>query len=213
MGIEFDLDYWIKAYENSYPDDVEGKYPVYIDKNRVEKEEKSPYFETMSQIVLTRGFLLKKEFVSIGKWKTIRQIHNYKANEEETVSNVTRQVLKERDISKQIRLLTKGKLKGVKIPVASAILTIVFPKEFCIIDYRAWRALKWLRKGHANQLVLNSYNEYSIFLDSLNEYKSMKGYLSYLQQLRSIAEKHDRTARQLEMALWKFDKMKGLKEE
>jgi len=60
---------------------------------------------------------------------------------------------------------------------------------------------------------LNSYNEYSIFLDSLNEYKSMKGYLSYLQQLRSIAEKHDRTARQLEMALWKFDKMKGLKEE
>jgi hypothetical protein len=213
MGIAFDSDYWTKRYESDYPIDTNGVYPKYIDENGVEREEKSPYFETMSKTLVARGFLLKKEFVSIGRWKTPRQINNYEANSEETVGKITSQVLKEKSETKQIRLLTKGALRGVKIPVASAILTVVYPKEYCIIDYRASRALRWLQRGSKNQLTFNSYREYSDFLDSLDDYTSLKGYLRFLNQLRSITVKHNGTPRQLEMALWKFDQMKGMKQE
>jgi len=47
--------------------------------------EKSPYFETMSKVLVKRGFLFKKEFVSIGRWKSQRQINNYEANDEDTI--------------------------------------------------------------------------------------------------------------------------------
>lgn len=213
MGIAFDLDYWTKRYESDYPIDTGGVYPKYTDKNGVEREEKSPYFETMSKTLVARGFLLKKEFVSIGRWKAHRQINNYEANSEETVRRITSQVLKEESETKRIRLLTKGALRGVKIPVASAILTIVYPDKYCIIDYRAWRAMRWLQKGSKNQLAFNSYKEYSDFLDSLDDYMSLKGYLKFLEQLRSITAKQNKTPRQLEMALWKFDQMRGVKPE
>lgn len=207
------MDYWTKKYEKDYHVDTGRVYPKYIDETDVERQEKSPYFETMSKTILKRGFLLRKEFVSIGRWKSCRQIHNYEANSEETVNDVTSQVLKEESETKRIRLLTKGALRGVKIPVASAILTIVYPDRYCIIDYRAWRAMRWLQKGSKNQLAFNSYNEYSDFLDSLDDYMSLKGYLKFIEQLRSITAKKNKTPRQLEMALWKFDQMRGIKQE
>ena len=213
MGIAFDSDYWTKKYESDYAIDTGGVYPKYTDGNGVEREEKSPYFETMSGTLVARGFLLKKEFVSIGRWKAHRQINNYEANSEETVIRITSQVLKEKSETKRIRTLTGGGLRGVKIPVASAILTVVYPKEYCIIDYRAWRALRWLQKGSKDQLTFSSYKEYSDFLDSLKDYMSLKGYLRFLKQLRSITVKHSRTSRQLEMALWKFDQMRGVEPE
>jgi hypothetical protein len=213
MGIAFDLDYWTKKYERDYHVDTRSIYPKYVDETGVERQEKSPYFETMSRAILRRGFLLKKEFVSIGRWKSRRQIHNYEANSEEIVNEVTSQVLKEESETKRIRALTEGTLRGVKIPVASAILTIVYPNEYCIIDYRAWRALRWLQSGSKNQLTFNSYKEYSDFLDSLDDYMSLKAYLRFLKQLRLITAKHNRTPRQLEMALWKFDQMRGMKPE
>jgi len=209
MGIEFDMEYWRKKAEDAYSVDTGGVYPKYFDESGVEREETSPYFETISRTVLKRGFLLKREFVSIGKWKSHRQIHNYEDNPEETIEKITRKVLKEENEPNRIRLLTSGALKGVKIPVASAILTICHPDKYCVIDYRAWRALRWLQNGSKNQLVFNSYKEYSDFLDSLDNYKSLRGYLRFLSQLRSITAKYNGTPRQLEMALWKFDQMKG----
>jgi len=213
MGIKFDIDYWTKRYESDYPIDTGQVYPKYFDENGVEREEKSPYFGMMSKTLVARGFLLKKEFVSIGRWKSHRQINNYEANSEETVRRVTSQVLREASETKRIKALTEGTLRGVKIPVASAILTIVYPNEYCIIDYRAWRALRWFQKGAKDQLTFSSYKEYSDFLDSLRDYTSLKVYLRFLKQLRSITAKYNRTPRQLEMALWKFDQMKGMKPE
>lgn len=214
MGITFDLDYWSKRYENDYDIDLGGNYPIYVDENGIEIKEKSPYFEKMSKTLQKRGFLLKKEFVSIGKWKSPRQIHNYEANSEELVEKTTRKVLQEKNERKKVKSLISGKLKGVKIPVASAILTIINPDKYCIIDYRAWRALKWLQNiSPNNTLVFNSYQEYSNYIDSLDSYRRLQVYLDFLELLRSIARNHGVKPRQIEMALWKFDKMKGIKAE
>lgn len=48
MGVKFDFRYWVKKYEDDYPKDSEGKFPIYFDDHGVEHEEESPYFETMS---------------------------------------------------------------------------------------------------------------------------------------------------------------------
>src|SRR3990172_7119950 len=127
MPYDFDLEYWIEQHVTAYPADVGGKYPVYLEPNGIEREEKSPYFENMSEVLVKRGFLYKKEFVSIGKWKAHRQINNYEANSEETVQKVTRDVLKEENEMRKVKMLTNGGLRGVLVPVASAILTVIYP--------------------------------------------------------------------------------------
>jgi hypothetical protein len=109
-------------------------------------------------------------------------------------------------------LLICGELKGVKIPVASAILTIIYPEKYCITDYRAWRALKWLQNiSNDGNLVLSGYEKYCDYIDSLNVYDTLQSYMWYLKSLRSLAAGQKKTPRQFEMALWKFDEMKGVK--
>ena len=166
----------------------------------------------MSAVLQKRGYLLKKEFVSIGKWKTERQKGRYENNSDEKVEQLTRKALEASDKDKTKIL---DKLEGVGIPVASAILTVAYPKEYCIIDYRTWRALLWLstltKKG---RFTFASYREYSDFLDSYNAYaRTSTRYYNFRDTLKTIGEKRGMPPRQVEMALWKFDQMKGEKPE
>jgi len=108
-------------------------------------------------------------------------------------------------------LLTNN-LKGVKIPVASAILTAIYPREFCVIDYRAWRALRWLQKVlDSGQLTFDSYKAYCEYINFLDTYSTVQSYLWYLRGLRQICAEENIIPRVLEMALWKFDEVKGQK--
>ena len=93
MGVKFDFHYWMKKYEDDYSKDTGGKYPVFVDEKGVEHEEKSPYFDTMSAMLQKRGYLLKKEFVSIGEWKTERQRKRYGNNTDQKVERTTTKVL------------------------------------------------------------------------------------------------------------------------
>ena len=96
------------------------------------------------------------------------------------------------------------------MPVASAILTATYPKEYCIIDYRAWRALLWLQKNTAeNVFKFDSYSDYANFLDKCKTYNRKKTYFSFRDTLETIGNKRNMTPRQVEMALWKFDQQKG----
>ena len=207
MGAKIDLRYWTKKYEEDYPLNAQGKYPIFVDEKGVEHEERSPYFERMSKVLQKRGYLLKKEFVSIGKWKAERQKGRYENNNNEDVESATKEALEasDRDKIKILRLL-----EGVGIPVASAILTVVYPKEYCVIDYRTWRALLWLRElAKKENFTFTSYREYSDFLDSYDAYSRTYVYFNFRDTLKKIGEKRNMTPRQVEMALWKFDKMKG----
>lgn len=209
MSVRIDLAYWTKKYEENYPISTEGKYPIFIDEKGVEHEERSPYFGMMSRVLQKRGYLLKKEFVSVGNWKTERQKGRYENNSDEKVENLTRRAL---DASENEKIKILDKLEGVGVPVASAILTVVYPKKYCIIDYRTWRALLWLRKLAKNRsFSFSSYKEYSDLLDLYDRYGTASSYFGFLGTLKDIGEKWNMTARQVEMALWKFDQMKGEK--
>jgi len=207
VGAKIDFRYWMQKYEEDYSKDVDGKWPIFIDEKGIEHEERSPYFETISRVLQKRGYLLKKEFVRIGKWKTERQTKSYETNTDNKVKNLTKEALKAPD-TKKIQILNR--LRGVGVPVASAILTIVYPTEYCVIDYRTWRALLWLRAmATKDRLTFASYKDYSDLLDQYDTYGGVHVYYSFRNALKKIGEKRNMTPRQVEMALWKFDEMKG----
>ena len=78
-------------------------------------------------------------------------------------------------------------LQGVRVPVASAILTAIDPKRFTVVDFRALEAL-----------------------GSENKDLSINFYLNYLNACRRLAKKHEVTLRDLDRALWQWSKMKSL---
>lgn len=209
MGAKIDFHYWAKKYEDDYSVDIKSRYPAYLDENGIEHQERSPYFEKMSKVVQKRGHLLWKEFVSIGRWKAERQRGRYENNSDEEVEDATKEAFQasERDKLKILCIL-----EGVQIPVASAILTMVYPENYCVIDYRAWRAFLCLyRFPKKESFTFTTYNEYSDFLDLYGKYGRIDAYLLFLKTLRNEGKRRNMTSRQVEIALWKFDKMRGQK--
>src|SRR3989344_9174055 len=91
------------------------------------------------KVVKKRGYLTKKEFVEIGMWKSPRPKKNYLRNSDKDVVEITKKALSTKFEKSRIMLLVT--LKGVSIPTASAILTLIDPKDYGVIDIRAWQIL------------------------------------------------------------------------
>lgn len=205
--MKVDLHYWANQYEKDYVRDTRDSYPVYVvDKSGLKREDKSPLFDTISKVLQKRGFLQKSEFVSIALWKTRRQRMRYESNSESRVKNITRQAISATGDEEKVKILDQ--LDGVGVPIASAILTAIYPDKYCVIDYRAWRAAKWI----TGEFGLSSYQEYARFLDSFRNYASLNSYLDFLKNVREIAIKYNMTPRRVEMALWKFDQSRAEKQ-
>jgi hypothetical protein len=86
-----------------------------------------------------RGYLKKKEMEEICKWKSPRAIWLIRKNTPLGIRTATRQAFAARNEKLKIELLTG--LKGVSIPMASAILTFINPKRYGVIDIRVWQLL------------------------------------------------------------------------
>ncbi len=127
-----------------------------------------------------RGYLTFDEFYKICMWKSARQKNNYLKNKD-IVEKVTKKVFAEKEESKKIEILCK--FNGVSIKTASAILTVVFPKEYGIIDERC----------------LDVLNKYSI---KISKYASVKNWLKYLGIIRKLAKDNKRIPRDIDMALF-----------
>ncbi len=83
--------------------------------------------------------LNKKELLMICKWKSPRAIRLCEENHPGTIRKLTKEAFTTRSERKKIECLTK--LKGVSLPMASAILTLVNPKRYGVIDIRVWQLL------------------------------------------------------------------------
>ena len=83
----------------------------------------------------------------------------------------------------EIRVRTLCVLRGIGVPVASAILALVFPQQYAIIDRRNWRILTGITK--------TSF--------------TVPDYLRYLAHLRGLAENFGFTPQQIDVALWQKD--------
>lgn len=145
---------WFEEAKTDYLK-TETILPIFINEDGTVFEEKSLIFESISKKLLSRDpkYIKKEEFLSIGKWKTPRQEQNLNENTEDLVREVSQEVMRASDDKKKMSILVKGidddknkKLKGIGVAVASAVLTVLYPDRFCIIDYRAKRALCILKK-------------------------------------------------------------------
>jgi hypothetical protein len=203
---KINIEKWSKVYERDYFSDCgEGeRFPIFV-ANGKKQRDSSPYFTKSSRVYRKRGYLTKPEFVSIGIWKSIRQVNNYYANSKEIIKDTTQRAISADNLDEALESLLE--LKGVRIPVASAILTMVFPARYCVIDFRAWRALQWYN-GSFKTMRYIKYSE--LLNDFMRYHDDIKVYEGYLMSIQRIARTKKCTPRKVEMALWKFDEYEGV---
>ena len=72
-------------------------------------------------------------------WKSPRAIHYVRSNSPTSVRAATRKALTTRSERRRLEALVQ--LQGVSIPMASAILMLLDPKRYGVIDIRVWQLL------------------------------------------------------------------------
>lgn len=138
-----------------------------------------------------QGYLTFDDFFKICMWKSSRPKQRYIKNKE-TVKVITKTAFSKTDEKEKMKLLCK--LNGVGIPTASAILTVVYPKRYAVIDVRCLE-------------ILNDK-----FQTNFKKSMTLKSWLEYLEKMRNLANNFGITPRQLDMALFAMHREKLEKE-
>lgn len=196
-----DFKQWAKEYADNY----NGTISYQNDKGKMIKET-SPIFGNISKSLHARGYLKQQEFINICKWKSARPERHYIANNKKKIEEITKEIFSNHpDTELQMNELIK--LKGVSIPVASGLLTVIYPKIYCIVDFRVWNSLLWLED---KKTLYRNYSNFSDFINKFRDYANVSSYLYYMGKIKKLAKKHKMTPRKIEMALWQYDKNKGI---
>lgn len=93
----------------------------------------------MCKLARKRGYFTRNEFLAICRWKSPRPMKHYTTNSEEEIKQITKKAFSTLFEKRKIELLDK--LKGVNVPMASALLTIMYPECYGVIDVKAWYSL------------------------------------------------------------------------
>ena len=136
-------------------------------------------------------FLDKSDFDSILKWKLRsqfgRQLKLRQLNTNEIIQKVTKLVFAiehpDNNYETELKLKILASIKGVEIPVASAILTLTSPDKFAVVDFRVWRQLFGEKKS----------------------YYTTTDYFKYIGRIKELSDKYDLKLQQIDMAIWQYD--------
>lgn len=195
-----DFKRWAQEYIKNY----KASIPFKNDKGEKTKET-SPLFENISKSLQKRKCLKREEFINICEWKTRRPRNQYRKNDKKKIKEITKKIFaKHSDAESQMTELLK--LEGVSVPVASALLTVIYPKKYCIVDFRVWNTLLWIEDKKS---LFKNYSNYSDFINNFRNYNKVSSYISYMKKIDKLATKQNMTPREIEMALWKYDECKG----
>ena len=135
--------------------------------------------------VKEKGFITKDEFLKIGMWKSPLPKKLYLSNSEQEIKSISKEVLLTDFEKRKIELLVS--LKGVGIPVASAILTLIDPKNYGVIDIRVWQTL----------FLYGAVN-----VKPTGRNLNFNNWYNYLMKLRYYAQKFNVNARTIEQTLF-----------
>lgn len=159
-------------------------------------------FTTVHGNVARRGAYAADEFLVVGNWKSHRPIGFYVQNRAERIEERSRAAfaragqprdqLSEAD--KPWNVLDQ--LRGVGIPVASALLTVWHPGQFTVIDFRALH-------------TLGAHEETPLAVDAMpysraNEDWWKQHYDLYVRGCQAIATRVRRPLRTVDKALWRW---------
>ncbi|MDD4873468.1 MAG: hypothetical protein PHE15_00595, partial [Dehalococcoidales bacterium] len=100
-------------------------------------------FNDVSKNFQEHGYLTPEEFFAIVIWKSNRAKTNVRRGIEKSKKNIrtiTSEVFRAKTPEQKLEVLTL--IPGIGIPMASAILTVCYPDNFTVADYRACTALK-----------------------------------------------------------------------
>lgn len=154
-------------------------------------------FETIGPAIAGRGYMTKDEFLKMVRWKSARALPLAKHNSHQMVETVSRRVFAASTDDSKVEILCE--LSGVGVRMASAILTIVYPQLYGVVDVRAWRALSDL--GLIDEEKANRNKSYF----------STNDFVLYLHVIRRLAVENGISPREIDKALWKFDEGSGCK--
>lgn len=99
-------------------------------------------FEDVRKHFQSREYLTPKEFFCIVIWKSNRAKTRIKSNIlgrcsgtlNSIIKKLTKEIYRERNTKKRLEILLND--WGFRLPMASAILTVLYPEEYTIYDYR-----------------------------------------------------------------------------
>jgi len=155
-------------------------------------EEKYLFDEVNKSFHKRKGsYLTPQEFFSIIFWK--RKPSGKKIAlrwNKESIETIIKKLNKAKTKKEKIKILTD--INGIGIAIASAILTVCYPNDFTVIDYR----------------VLNSLKELGVEVKG-NPRENIKDYLRYVDICKAEAKKYGLTLRDFDRALWAMDWYKG----
>ncbi len=138
--------------------------------------------------IRSRKYVLINELHAIAKWKSPRRADLVKDNPPRTVKEVTRSAIVLMDTHPDYAVSLLTVLHGIGPPTASAVLTVADPRNFGIIDVRAWRTLsRWQPERFPRR-------ERSGF--------TAREFLCYLETIRHLAKDSGLSCREVDMALW-----------
>jgi len=132
-------------------------------------------------------FLNKEYFIRLGRWKTPRYAATRETNDEHNIIETTGSAYLAKDDLLKLNILKR--LKGVGVAVASTILYYLQPGNFPIFDFHARHTL--IKAGRLSESEDND---------------SDKVWLKYTKEIRQISSFHNKTIREVEKALFTYDK-------
>jgi hypothetical protein len=86
-----------------------------------------------------RGYLTRNDLEKVCRWKSARAIRLIKQNSVARTRMATRRALATRSERRRLEALTT--LDGVSVAMASAILTLLDPRRYGVLDIRVWQLL------------------------------------------------------------------------
>jgi len=160
-------------------------------KKNLSTEEDAETLNLISKLkdVNKKDYFTKEEFIKMGLWKSPRPKQRYLNNSEKEIIETSKKVLSTKFEKRKVNLLTK--LKGVSVPTASAILTLIDPKNYGVIDIRVWQ-------------ILYLYNSVKVKPKGTNI--NFNNWYNYLMKLRYYAKKFKVSARNIERTLFLYHK-------
>ena len=167
-------------------------------------------FNEVNQNFKKNGYLEPEEFFAIVIWKSprtktkvLKGINEKQVNIKQITKKLNECSLKEKitllRYKKDVGGIKGSGIKGIGIPIASAILTVCYPTDFTVVDYRAKNSLENLGIKNLEKKIKGNPSE------------NVDAYFDYLTICKEEALKRDLSLRDFDRTLFGKDIYEGEK--